>query len=109
MTNATKLGDRPFAYFQRHPRSGTWQEVVPCAADESGVVAAYRHPPAEKITKADTVALWYAVNWMEHVLGSWSREIEDDEDRLKYKAERDRLLTAKRALRKVNRIRKAQA
>lgn len=61
------------------------------------------------LSKADTVALWYAVNWMELTLGSWRREgFKDDADKAQYMGERERLTTAKRALRKVNALRKAQ-
>jgi hypothetical protein len=63
-----------------------------------------------RLTKADTVALWHAVNWTETVLKEWRREgIKDDTDKAKFEAERARLLEAKRALRKVNAIRKNQS
>ncbi|MGC3984788.1 MAG: hypothetical protein QM777_08720 [Pseudorhodoferax sp.] len=65
--------------------------------------------PADRqtLTKADTVALWYAVNWMQHVLSGWFRDgFKDDQERAQYQAERERLATAKRALRKVNKLRK---
>lgn len=66
------------------------------------------HPMKDTtLTKADTVALWYAVNWMQNVLSGWFREgFKDDQDRAQYQAERERLTTAKRALRKVNKLRK---
>jgi hypothetical protein len=61
----------------------------------------------EKLTKADTVALWhavdsygYAVRAMPDVDGITPDQIE---------AERARLLAAKRALRKVNKLRKEGA
>lgn len=57
------------------------------------------------LAKADTVALWYAVNWMELCL---KQPPEPDTDTAATAAERERLRTAKRALRKVNAIRKAQ-
>lgn len=63
-----------------------------------------------RLTKADTVALWHAVNWTEIVLREWLRDgFKDDTDKAQYEAERERLRTAKRALRKVNAIRKAES
>lgn len=57
-----------------------------------------------RLSKADTVALWYAVDWMglclRHSPAEHAKAVE---------AERSRLKQAKRALRKVNAIRKAQA
>lgn len=58
------------------------------------------------LAKADTVALWYAVNWMELCL---KQPPEPGVDPAATAAERERLRTAKRALRKVNAIRRAQA
>ena len=58
------------------------------------------------LSKADTVALWHAVNWMELCL---KQPAEPDTDPAAMATERERLLRAKRALRKVNAIRKAQA
>lgn len=63
--------------------------------------------PADKfLTKADTVALWHAVNWMEMCVRQPDPEGTPQEA---IDTERERLRTAKRALRKVNAIRKAQA
>lgn len=63
----------------------------------------------EALTKADTVALWHAVQWMQDVLREWrSGGFKDDTDRAQWADQRDTLLRAKRALRKVNAIRKAQ-
>ena len=65
-------------------------------------------PPLPVLAKADTVALWHAVNWMQTVLTEWRRDgLKDEEDREKHAVESERLLQAKRALRKVNAIRKA--
>lgn len=46
---------KPFAYFQRHPISGGWEEVIGSAAGQEGVVAAYREPqpPKEQDVNAD--------------------------------------------------------
>jgi hypothetical protein len=66
--------------------------------------------PVTKLTKADTVALWHAVNWMDTVLREWRRDgLKDDQDDAQHATECERLLQAKRALRKVNQLRKAQA
>lgn len=65
--------------------------------------------PDTTLAKADTVALWHAVQWMENVVREWRREgFKDEQDRAQHDAQRQRLLLAKRALRKVNAIRKAQ-
>lgn len=62
------------------------------------------------LTKADTVALWHAVNWMDTVLREWRRDgFKDDMDKSVHEDERQKLLQARRALRKVNAIRKGQA
>ncbi len=67
-----------------------------------------KKPPDLKLTKADTVALWYAADWMGHVLTNWLRDgFKDAQDQANYEAERAKLARAKRALRKVNAIRKA--
>jgi hypothetical protein len=63
-------------------------------------------PTDMALTKADTVALWHAVNWMELCVRQPYSEGTPQEV---IDAERERLRTAKRALRKVNAIRKAQA
>lgn len=69
-----------------------------------------RPPPDTNLTKADTVALWHAVQWMQDVLREWRRDgFTEDRPQAAYEAERGILLRAKRALRKVNAIRKAQA
>jgi hypothetical protein len=66
--------------------------------------------PDTTLAKADTVALWHAVQWMENVVREWRREgFKDEQDRAQHDAQRQRLLLAKRALRKVNAIRKGQA
>lgn len=58
-----------------------------------------------RLTKDETVALWHAIQWMEICL----RQVSPDANDLpNIERERERLLTAKRALRKVNAIRKAQ-
>ena len=59
-----------------------------------------------QLTKADTVALWHAVNWMEMCVRQTDPEGTPQEA---IDAERERLRTAKRALRKVNAIRRGQA
>lgn len=58
-----------------------------------------------KLTKAETVALWHAVNWMAECLKSSHPDNMEEA----WQAEVDRLKLAKQALRKVNAIRKAQA
>ncbi|WP_313082622.1 hypothetical protein [Pulveribacter sp.] len=66
--------------------------------------------PDTTLAKADTVALWHAVQWMESVLREWRRDgFKDDADRAKHQGQLETLRLAKRALRKVNAIRKAQA
>lgn len=66
--------------------------------------------PDTTLAKADTVALWHAVQWMEAVLREWRQGgFKDDADRAKHQGQLERLRLAKRALRKVNSIRKAQA
>lgn len=55
------------------------------------------------LTKAETVALWHAVNWMELCL---KQPPDPRESAEAIAAERERLRTAKRALRKVNELRK---
>jgi len=58
-----------------------------------------------KLTKDDTVALWHAVNWMDLCM---KHPPGPGEDAAALDAERERLVAAKRALRKVNAIRKAE-
>lgn len=65
--------------------------------------------PDTTLTKADTVALWHAIQWMESVLTSWRRDGFLDGSRPQYDDQRELMLQAKRALRKVNAIRKGQA
>lgn len=60
---------------------------------------------SDKLTKADTVALWHAVEWMALCLKQPAAEGVSDGT---MEAERERLAAAKRALRKVNAIRRAQ-
>lgn len=56
------------------------------------------------LTKEETKALWCAIDWMQLCLRT-----PDAKGSAGYEAECERLVTAKRALRKVNAIRKAQA
>lgn len=67
---------------------------------------------ANKFTKADTVALWHAVDAMKYQLVGM-REIEKEKPGTftpeQFRAEDLRILDAKRALHKVNAIRKAQS
>lgn len=59
------------------------------------------------LQKAETVALWHAVNWMATVLVEWRRGgFKDEEDSAQHADQRQRLKLAKQALRKVNRLRK---
>lgn len=58
-----------------------------------------------KLLKSETVALWHAIQWMETCIDAGGT-IDDEEWKPR---ERERLTEAKRALRKVNAIRKAQA
>lgn len=59
--------------------------------------------------KADTVALWHAVEWMGTVLSEWRREgFKSEIDQAQYDAQHATLMRAKRAVRKANAIRKAQ-
>jgi hypothetical protein len=59
-------------------------------------------PESSRLTKTDTVALWHAVQWMALCVRSGELMPGD-----KLAIERARLVAAKRALRKVNAIRKA--
>ena len=64
-----------------------------------------------KLTKADTVALWHAVDAMVCQLRAMSDLNREEPGKFTPElcaAEQERLLAAKRALRKVNAIRKAQ-
>lgn len=62
-----------------------------------------------KLAKAETVALWHAVNWMEVVLREWKGDgFRDEQDQVRHEVQRQLLTTAKRALRKVNQLRKEQ-
>lgn len=63
-------------------------------------------PPSSRLTRADTVALWHAVNWMELCLNQPLENNTGDAQALQ--AEKARLRTARQALRKVNKIRKEQ-
>jgi len=61
------------------------------------------------LTKADTVALWHAIQWMEAVLHEWRRDgFKDEADRAQHQSQCELLAAARRALRKVNAIRKGQ-
>lgn len=59
------------------------------------------------LSKAETVALWHAVQWQELCLKESPPSLTEREEAA-MATERERLATAKRALRKVNAIRKAQ-
>lgn len=84
-------------------RMDTQSGVATCVLPEA------RIQPMPKLAKVETVALWYAVNWMEHILHSWRCEgFKDERDQAQYQAEKERLRIAKQALRKVNKIRKEQ-
>lgn len=62
---------------------------------------------ASQLLKADTVALWHAVDWMQTVLREWGRQgCQDEQDRAQYDRQRQHLKQAKQALRKVNQLRK---
>lgn len=54
------------------------------------------------LKKVETLALWHAVSWMDQVLRGWDK---DDQPEIR-ELEAKRLATAKRALRKVNELRK---
>jgi hypothetical protein len=62
-------------------------------------------PDPLKLTKADTVALWHAVQWMDICLREAAKE--PGRDATAIAGERERLRAAKQALRKVNAIRRA--
>lgn len=54
------------------------------------------------LTRKDSRALWWAVDWAETVLREWRRDgFIDDQDREKFEAQIARLTDARRALRKV--------
>lgn len=61
--------------------------------------------PGSRLTKADTVALWYAVQAMKELVGAMRTMDFTPEQKA---AEQQRLADAHRALRKVNRIRRGQ-
>ncbi len=64
----------------------------------------------EQLAKTETAALWHAVEWMSKVLHEWRRGgFRDAGDKARWEDQRQTLLQAKRALRKVNAIRKAQS
>lgn len=77
------------------------------AGQRAGEGAGMRRNP-QKLTKADTVALWYAVDvyaWNVRAMHEMERQCSPEQ----IAAEEARLRTAKRALRKVNALRKAGA
>ena len=64
----------------------------------------------DPLAKTETAALWHAVEWMNKVLREWRREgFRDAGDKARWEDQRQTLLQARRALRKVNAIRQAQA
>lgn len=64
----------------------------------------------DPLAKAETAALWHAVEWMGRVLHEWRSEgFRDAGDKARWEDQHQTLLQARRALRKVNAIRKAQA
>ncbi|MDM0118908.1 hypothetical protein [Variovorax arabinosiphilus] len=68
-------------------------------------------PATTILTKADTVALWHAVDALNWQIVGMREANKEEPGRFtpeQFDAERQRLLQAKRALRKVNAIRKAQ-
>lgn len=53
----------PFAYFQKHPISGIWEEVNASSAGQPGVVAAYLPPPQAQQESKDAERLdWLIKN-----------------------------------------------
>lgn len=62
----------------------------------------------DALTKAETVALWHAVSWMGEAMRSWREEpASGDEQQVALLAlSETRLKQAKKALRKVNQLRK---
>lgn len=44
----SSLGGKPFAHFQWNPGWRVWQQVIPEAAGNEGVIAAYRAPPTHE-------------------------------------------------------------
>lgn len=60
-----------------------------------------------KLAKVETVALWHAVNWMAIVLREWKRDgFKNEQDQAQHEVQSQHLTTAKRALSKVNQLRK---
>ena len=60
-----------------------------------------------KLAKAETTALWHAVNWMAIVLREWKRDgFKNEQDQAQHEVQSQHLTTAKRALSKINKIRK---
>jgi len=60
-----------------------------------------------RLAKAETTALWHAVNWMATVLREWKRDgFKNDVDQAQHEVQSQHLITAKRALSKVNKMRK---
>ena len=65
--------------------------------------------PDTTLTKADTVALWNAIQWMIASLSNWRDQgFADERDKELYAHQCELLTTAKHALCKANAIRKAQ-
>lgn len=64
---------------------------------------AKRENAKHMLTKAETTALWHAVNWMELCV---RQPVTDDTPQEAIDAERERLRLAKSCLRKVNALRK---
>lgn len=66
-------------------------------------------PKTIYLSKVETTAIWKAVEWMNTVLREWQRDgFKDEEDKSCWEVQRLTLLEARRGLRKVNAIRKAQ-
>ena len=84
-------------------RMNAQSDATTCALPEA------MNNPLPKLAKSDTVALWHAVNWMETVLREWHRGgFRDEQDRAQHEAQKQILINARKALRKVNKIRRGQ-
>lgn len=61
---------------------------------------------ADRLLKQETVALWHAVQWMDVCLREWRKDDPIAVNTPAYVRQRWHLENAKKALRKVNRLRK---
>ena len=61
---------------------------------------------SNKLTCEETRALFWAFTWADANLREWAKDVRDEKDAALLSAERERLKIARRAIRKVNKLRK---